>query len=65
MIFRFTICLLLITGFNSDTYAYLDGGSASLLLQLILGGVAGAGAILKIYWHRIKSFFSKKNEGDN
>jgi len=32
--------------------AYIDPGSGSLLLQLILGGVAGLFVILKLYWHR-------------
>lgn len=40
-------------------HAYLDGGSASMLVQLLLGGVAGAAAIVKLYWYKIRSFFSK------
>ena len=37
--------------------AYLDPASGSLLLQLILGGVAGLALVLKLYWHRILRFF--------
>ena len=42
-------------------YAYLDAGTASMLLQIILGGVAGALVVLKIYWHRVKSWFVFKS----
>jgi hypothetical protein len=33
--------------------AYLDPGSGSMLLQLILGGVAAAGVGLKMTWRRV------------
>jgi hypothetical protein len=34
-------------------FAYLDPGSGSLLLQLILGGVAAAGVSAKLAWGRV------------
>jgi len=37
-------------------HAYLDPGAAGMLLQLLLGGVAGGAVILKLYWHRLKAF---------
>ena len=43
----------------NDVLAYLDGGSASMIVQLLLGGIAGAAAIIKLYWYKIKDFFSK------
>lgn len=45
-----------------DAHAYLDGGSGSMLLQLLLGGAAGSAAIIRLYWDRIKAFFSKKKD---
>lgn len=46
--------------------AYVDPASGSLLLQLILGGVAGLALALKLFWHRIQRFFGvKKPEDDN
>ena len=33
-------------------YAYLDPGSGSMILQILLGGVAGLVVILKLYWRR-------------
>lgn len=42
---------------TAPAYAYLDPGTGSMLLQLLLGGVAGALVVGKLYWARIKSFF--------
>ena len=46
-------------GIASPAYAYLDPGTGSMLLQLLLGGVAGALVVGKLYWHRIKAFFGR------
>jgi hypothetical protein len=34
--------------------AYVDPGSGSLLLQILLGGVAGVIVLVKYYWHRLR-----------
>jgi hypothetical protein len=34
-------------------HAYLDAGSASMLLQLILGGFAAVAVGAKLYWGRL------------
>ena len=33
--------------------AYLDAGSASMLLQLLLGGFAAVAVAAKLYWSRL------------
>jgi len=48
---------------------YLDPGSGSILLQLLLAALLGAGVILRSQWSKIKSLFgnkddSKEDEGD-
>ena len=40
--------------------AYLDPGSGSMLLQILLGGFAAVGVIVKLYWHRVTSLFGRK-----
>ena len=46
--------------------AYLDPGSGSMLLQILLGGFAAVGVIVKLYWHRLISLFQQKNSrGDS
>ena len=34
-------------------FAYLDPGTGSMLVQLLVGGVAAVGVALKLYWHRV------------
>ncbi|MDC0358729.1 hypothetical protein OAO01_07935 [Oligoflexia bacterium] len=41
-------------------YAYIDAGTGSMILQAILGGVAGLAVLLKLYWRRILAFFKRK-----
>ncbi len=37
---------------------YLDPGSGSMLIQLILGAVLGLGVVIRVFWKNIKSFFA-------
>lgn len=39
----------------SPVQAYLDPGTGSMLLQVILGGVAAVGVALKLYWHKLRA----------
>ena len=43
------------TALAQDALAYIDPGSGSILLQLILGGVAGALVVAKMYWQKFKA----------
>lgn len=47
--------------------AYLDPGSGSLLLQGLVGGIAGAAVIAKVYWRRAKQFlgFGRSEPNDD
>lgn len=45
-------------------YAYLDPGSGSMLLQVLLGGFAAIGVIGKLYWNRLNSFFRSEEQTD-
>ncbi len=38
----------------SNAWAYLDPGTGSMILQMLLGGVAGLAIVGKLYWHRMK-----------
>lgn len=40
--------------------AYIDPGAGSLLIQLLIGGLAGLAALVKFRWNRVKAVFSKK-----
>ena len=45
-------------------FAYLDPGSGSVILQALLGGVAGLAVALKLFGRRVLSFipFVKQRE---
>jgi len=40
-------------------YAYLDPGTGAMVLQLLLGGIAGILLVGKLYFVKIKSIISK------
>ncbi len=42
-------------------WAYLDPASGSMLLQLLLGGIAGVGVVSKMYWKRVAQWFRWKS----
>jgi hypothetical protein len=41
--------------FARPAYAYLEPGSGSMLLQVLLGGFAGIAVLLQLFWQRILS----------
>ena len=48
-------CLLglALTGVAAPAYAYLDPGTGSMILQVLLGGAAGVAFAGKLYWQRV------------
>lgn len=47
-----------LVGFSAAANAYLDPGTGSILVQSLLAGIAGAAAVLSLYWQRVKAFFA-------
>ena len=43
---------------SSPSYAYLDPGTGSIILQSFLAGVAVAIGFVRLYWQRFKAFLS-------
>ncbi len=50
------LVLLILT---RDAHAYLDPGTGSYIFQLVIAGILGASLAIKIYWGKIKIFFSQ------
>jgi hypothetical protein len=50
--FRFAIAVMAVGMSTSSAHAYLDPGTGSILLQLLLGGAAGLAIVGKLYWHK-------------
>lgn len=42
-------------------HAYLDPGSGSFLVQLLIAGLVGAGFLVKTYWKKIKGLFRRSD----
>jgi hypothetical protein len=53
--------ILLILSPSQYAHAYLDPASGSMLLQLLLGGVAGIVIVVKLYWERFRKLFQRKS----
>jgi hypothetical protein len=51
----------ILTNTSTVILAYLDPGSGSFLIQLLLAGGLGAAFLIKTYWRKIKALFSKKS----
>jgi len=45
--------------------AYIDPGAGSLLIQLLIGGLAGLAALVKFRWNRIKAAFARKPQEES
>ena len=58
---HFLLFFALLAG-AEPAFAYLDPGTGSMLLQVILGGIAAVGVAIKLGWHRIRAAlgFAKK-----
>lgn len=44
--------------------AYLDPGTGSYVIQLLIAGLMGALFLVKLYWGKIKSFFVRPSLKD-
>jgi hypothetical protein len=54
------LALLFVFATEAQVDAYLDPGSGSMLVQLLLGGIAGAAVIVKLGWQRLRSMLGMK-----
>jgi len=48
-----------------EAYAYIDAGSGSVVIQMIIGALVGVGITLKLYWYKFKAKFEgllKRNQ---
>jgi hypothetical protein len=57
IIFLGLVATLFDTG---PAWAYLDPGTGSMMLQVLLGGIAGAIVVGKLYWYRLREFVTSR-----
>ena len=54
-----TIVIIVYFALTGHVYAYLDPGTGSAIIQLVLFVVASVGAFMSLYWRKIKNFSIK------
>jgi len=63
MKFKLTNCILVavaatvLIGRSSPAYAYIEPGTVSIILQVLLGGLAGGLVMIRLFWDRLKARF--------
>lgn len=57
VIFSFASIVLVLLVYPGRAYAYLDPGTGSYVLQLLIASSIGALFALKIFWKRVSTFF--------
>ena len=50
-----------LASFVQPAYAYIDPASGGLILQAIIGAIAGVAALCKVYWYRIKRLLRQRS----
>ena len=60
--FLFAIATTMVGILTSSAYAYLDPGTGSIILQVLLGGVAGLALAGKLYWQKVRSLLGIKRK---
>jgi hypothetical protein len=53
-----SVSIFLMAALTRPAYAYLDPGTGSIILQVLIGGIAGALIAVRLYWQRVKTVFS-------
>ncbi|HOA21780.1 MAG TPA: hypothetical protein PKL82_04745 [Anaerolineaceae bacterium] len=46
-------------------FVYLDPGSGSMLIQLILAAVLSIGVAIRIFWKKIRAFLTRNKAADS
>ncbi len=59
---KFLLLFIIFFSFTTYSQAYVDPGSASIIIQAIIGFIAGALATIKLWWKKFISLFSKKTK---
>ena len=62
-IWRCLIVALMVLA-TEPAFAYLDPGTGSMLLQVILGGVAAVAVAIKLFWYKIRAAVGLSKKSD-
>lgn len=63
-VFTVTLSALFVGISTSGAHAYLDPGTGSMILQALLGGIAGLLVVGKLYWHKLLTMLRVRPSSD-
>lgn len=61
MVYRYIGIVLLFLS-STEVHAYLDPGTGSILIQGLIAAIAGGLFTLRIYWQKVRNFFSRSTD---
>ena len=53
---------MLVSEPSGELHAYLDPGSGSMVVQIVLGTIVGGLALVRLYWQRLMTFVSRRRK---
>lgn len=56
---QFSTILFIGICYSQTAAAYLDPGTGSLILQMLIAGIVGAIFTIKLYWYQFKAFVAR------
>jgi hypothetical protein len=59
-----TMATVFLATFTNSAHAYLDPGTGSMILQVLLGGFAGLALVGKLYWHKLLALFGSRTNAE-
>ena len=59
------LLLVFVLSFTNSAFAYLDPGSGSYILQMLIAGILGSLYAIKLYWAKIVNFFKGKSSDED
>jgi len=74
VVLKILVLTLAFLSLARQAHAYLDPGTGSYFVQILIAGIAGGGYLIVTFWSKIKGFFSsilksgkkeKKDDGKN
>jgi membrane associated rhomboid family serine protease len=60
---EFFLIVLAAAMIPTSAMAYLDPVTGSIVWQMAVGGFLAAAATMRLYWSKLRAFFSKKRGG--
>lgn len=53
------LAILAAVWFAPPAHAYIDGGTASMLFQMVIAGLVASSLFIKTWWANLKQFFAR------